>query len=197
MGLAISPVTAEQMIRLLGLLWKWNRTYNLTAVTDPQQMVFRHLLDSLALLPYLQDNGPVLDVGTGAGFPGLPLAMVLHARRFDLLDSRGKKTRFVHHATAQLKLPNVRVIHGRVEHHQHAGGYNAIISRAFSSLAKLIECTAHLGNSSSRIFALKGRYSEQELLAIPAGYGIDRRIPLRIPGIETERSLIIISRDTD
>lgn len=191
LDLELPDGTGEKLIRLLELLHRWNQTYNLTAIRHSEQMVGRHLLDSLAVLPHLRGE-TYLDVGTGPGFPGLPLALALPNCQFDLLDSALKKTRFVLHAVANLNIENVRVVNRRVEQFVNPLGYDAILSRAFSSLAKLVECTSHLTKKSSRLFALKGRDNEDERQNLPEGYRVEKQLKFQVPGVEAERSLIVI-----
>lgn len=195
LGLTLPPGAESRLLALLGHLRQWNRTYNLTSIREPEEMLRRHLLDSLAVVPHIRGNR-VLDVGTGPGFPGLPLAIALPDVQFDLLDASLKKTRFVLHAAANLGLGNVSVVQQRVEKYRCDGGYDMICSRAFSSLGKLVESTAHLCADATRILALKGRCDEAELAGLPAGYRIEQQVNLNIPGLAAERWLIVITRNT-
>lgn len=189
MGLAYAPQTPGLLLELLGLLRKWNRVYNLTSIKTPEQMVRLHLLDSLSLLPYLSGER-VLDVGTGAGFPGLPLAILARQKKFTLLDSNAKKTRFVQQAAIELGLDNVRVHHGRIEAFLPPHGYDCILVRAFAGLPAIVGETARLLNPGGVILAQKGKKPDREIGELE---NVDARVfPLTIPGIEAERHLIVM-----
>jgi len=185
---------AEQaaLLKYLGLLMKWNRAYNLSAVRDPALMVRRHLLDSLAILPWL-GSGPVLDVGTGAGLPGMALAIARPALQFSLLDSNRKKTRFVQQAVSELGLANVEVVHCRVEQLDRQRHYACIVARAFSTLADLIEATASLLAPTGRCLAMKGVDPRPELTALPSSVAHEI-IRLEVPGEAARRHLVIMHR---
>ena len=189
-GLALPPGIEPQLFEFLRLLEKWNRTYNLTAVRDPEQMVARHLLDSLAVLPYVR--GPrVLDIGTGAGLPGIPLALALPETHFTLLDSNAKKTRFVTQAVHALGLANVSVVQARAEKFQPAEKFATLLARAFASIPDMLVATRHLCAPGGRWLAMKGVFPQEELAAIPAEFAAQAR-PLRIPGLEAARHVVII-----
>lgn len=180
--------------RLLGyvdLLHKWNRTYNLTAVRKPELMVTRHLLDSLVINPYLQ-AGRILDVGTGAGLPGIPLALVRPEDDFYLLDSNSKKTRFVTQAVSELEINNVTVVKSRVEEFQPGVVFNTIMSRAFSTLANMVNGTRHLLDPKGVLLAMKGVYPVAEVDDLPVGVELSNNIELKVPGLDAERHLLII-----
>lgn len=186
------PATAGQRTRLLDflhLLRKWNRVYNLTSITDVADMVRLHLLDSLALLPYLGGK-QVLDVGTGAGLPGIPLALLAPARDFTLLDSNAKKTRFVRQAAIELGLANVRVEHTRIEHYRPAQGFDTVLTRAFASLSGIVGETSRLLNPGGVILAQKGKLPAEEINALE-NVNVET-FALDIPGIDAERHLIAI-----
>lgn len=188
--LALPSDVAPRLLEFLRLLEKWNQAYNLTAVRDPEQMVARHLLDSLAVMPYVR--GPrVLDVGTGAGLPGLPLALALPATHFTLLDSNAKKTRFVTQAAHALGLTNVSVVQMRAEKFQPAEKFTTLLTRAFASIPDMLAATRHLCAPGGRWLAMKGVFPQEELAAIPAEFTAQVR-PLRIPGLEVARHVVII-----
>ena len=180
----------------LQLLNKWNSAYNLTAVRDPDEMVSRHLLDSLSVLPYVEgDNW--LDVGSGGGMPGIILAIMRPQSRFTLLDSNGKKTRFLTQARMELKLTNLEVINSRVEAYAPDLPFDGIVSRAFSSLADFTNLTRHLGTDSTRWLAMKGLYPEDELAALPVDFEVEQSAQLAVPGCQGSRHLLILRRSRD
>lgn len=189
--LSLPAQAQQQLLDYLALLQKWNRAYNLTAVRDPAAMVSRHLLDSLAVAPHLQGEY-FADVGTGAGLPGIPLAIALPDKRFTLIDSNGKKIRFVTQAIAELKLPNVTARQCRVEDWQPQPRCDGVLSRAFASLADMAQGCEHLLAPGGALLALKGAYPVEELSALPERYKVDACLPLQVPGEAGERHLIII-----
>jgi 16S rRNA (guanine527-N7)-methyltransferase len=164
---ALDDAGRDRLIAFLALLAHWNRAYNLTAVRDPLEMVPRHLLDSLAVLPWVT-RGPVLDAGTGAGLPGIPLAVARPALQFTLLDSNGKKTRFVRQVVLELGLSNVEVVHSRLEAYRPGPKFATITARAVASLSELCDSCAHLAAADARLLALKGRLPEPEIAALTA-----------------------------
>ncbi|KTD52050.1 glucose inhibited division protein B GidB [Legionella quinlivanii] len=186
LGLSVSP---EPLLNYLMLLQKWNKAYNLTAIRDLPAMLSKHLLDSLAISPWLQ--GPrLIDVGTGAGLPGIPLAIAHPHLQVSLLDSNGKKIRFLQEVKRQLDLSNIEIIESRVENYKPATGFDTVISRAFSDLSQMISWTKHLLASGGIWLAMKGRYPEIELSTIDQGYKV---IPYSVPGLDGERCCIIIA----
>ncbi|MDE2089413.1 MAG: 16S rRNA (guanine(527)-N(7))-methyltransferase RsmG [Gammaproteobacteria bacterium] len=194
LGLALPPEAPARLLRYLELLARWNRVYNLTAVRDPQQMVTRHLLDSLAVMPYVR--GPrVLDVGSGAGLPGIPLALALPDVEFVLLDSSAKKTRFLIQAVSELRLDTVSVERARVEDYRAARGFDTVVARAVSSLTELVARGGPLCARDGRILALKGAAPKEELAALPAGYRSAGIYPLHVPGLARERHLVWVVPD--
>lgn len=190
-GLYVDEATQSKLLDYVALLHKWNRAYNLTAVRKPELMVSRHLLDSLVVQPYLQP-GRILDVGTGAGLPGIPLALIRPDDAFVLLDSNSKKTRFITQAVAELGLQNVTVVQSRVEDYQPDQLFNTIISRAYSTLANMIAGTRHLLAEDGVFFALKGVYPVAEIDELPADMQLVQSYPLYVPGLDAERHLVII-----
>jgi 16S rRNA (guanine527-N7)-methyltransferase len=193
MQIEAEPELVQQFIRLLRLLDKWNRAFNLTAVRDPAEMVARHILDSLSARPFLAGVS-VLDVGTGAGFPGLPLALLEPQRHFTLLDSGGKKIRFVRHVLGELVLDNVIVEHLRVEAFEPADLYDAVISRAFSSLGEYVRRCGHLVATGGYLLAMKGRYPDAELAGLPSAWEIVDVARLEVPGLAGDRHMVIMQR---
>ena len=189
LGIALDAEAQHKLLDYLALLHKWNKVYNLTAVRDPQQMVSHHLLDSLAVLPHLW-AGHWLDVGCGAGLPGLVLAVARPDWQFALLDSNSKKTGFVQQAVIELGLCNVSVHCERVEGWQPVERFDGIISRAFSELGEFLRSTRHLMAQHGRWAAMKGA-PQQELAGVPDGCRVERVIPLRVPGLDAARSLVI------
>ncbi len=189
-SLELTATTNQQskLLTLLEQLIKWNKAYNLTAIKDPMEGLTLHLLDSLAVVPYIRQQS-ILDVGTGAGFPGLPLAIMLPRVKFTLLDSNSKKIRFIRQLIHLLDLNNVHVIHSRVEllREEH---YEGIISRAFASIADMLEMTEHLLGENGRWLAMKGQYSDQEIADLSEKAQQIARHTLKIPGLSAERCLI-------
>lgn len=183
---------AAPLLKYLGELVIWNKAYNLTSVREPAEMVTRHLLDSLAVQPHV--SGRVVDVGAGAGLPGIPLAIVNPALQVTLLDSNGKKTRFLRHAQRQLALTNVEVVEARAEAFERAPGFDVVISRAFASLGEFLKLTARLGGDRGRWLAMKGKLDAKELADVPPGFRVEQEIQLNVPGLDEARHLIIAIR---
>ena len=172
-------------------LHKWNQIHNLTSIRDPFQMLSKHIIDSLAVSPYLQ--GPnILDVGTGAGLPGLPLALTHPQYRFALLDSNGKKTRFLTHVIQTLMIANVDIIPLRVEKYHPKNCFNSIVSRAFSQLNEFLDKTRHLCCENGIFLAMKGQYPAEEIAAIDADFKLLDTKDLQIAGLDQKRHLLII-----
>lgn len=189
-GLATQqPQQLEQLVQYLELLQRWNKAYNLTAVRDADEMVVRLILDSLSIADYIAGER-VLDVGTGAGLPGLILAVTQPQRQFTLLDSNGKKTRFLEHVVDELKLQNVQVIQTRIERWQPPHCFNTIVTRAFAKTAIILELTQHACCSTGRFLAMKGVYPGQELLEIPKKFTVCAVHHLQVPKLVAERHLV-------
>ena len=182
----------ENLAAHLELIEKWNRVHNLTAVRDTQQMVALHLLDSLALLPHLRDAKSVIDVGTGPGFPGVPLAIARPGTRFTLLDSSHKKCAFLEQAKAELGLANVTVVCGRVEEYRPAERYDIVVSRAFADLADFINQSQHLAAPGGRFLAMKGVYPFDEIARVPASHRVAEVVELAVPTLEAKRHLVLL-----
>jgi 16S rRNA (guanine527-N7)-methyltransferase len=187
--LGIDEAHAPALLDYLAELEKWNAAYNLTAIRDPREMVTRHLLDSLVLCPYVK--GPLLDVGSGAGLPGIPLAIVLPQLRVTVLDSNGKKVRFLRHAVRALKLGNVEVVEARVEDYRPERLFAGVTSRAFAALGDFFRLTAHLLAADGQWLAMKGKLDDSETQDLPAGVGIVDTKPLTVPGLAEARHLIV------
>lgn len=187
----------QLLLQYLGLLIKWNKAYNLTAVRNPDEMVSRHLLDSLSVVPYVQLYGDNwLDVGSGGGMPGIPLAILFPERKFTLLDSNGKKTRFLTQVKLELQLDNLEVIHSRAEAFNPELAFSGIISRAFSSLADFSNWTRHLGDLQTRWLAMKGVHPDDELQALPEDFRLNSCQILKVPGCQGQRHLLILQRQS-
>jgi 16S rRNA (guanine527-N7)-methyltransferase len=187
--IALDPDIQAKLLQYLVLLQKWNKVYNLTAIHEPRRMVSYHLLDSLAVMPYLWPK-KWLDVGCGAGLPGLVLAIARPDWQFSLLDSNSKKTSFVQQAIIELGLQNAKVYCARVEDWKPAERFDGIISRAFTELGKFLCSTRHLANRNGRWVAMKGA-PEQELAGVPDECRVEQIIPLQVPGLGAARSLVI------
>lgn len=194
LGLELDAARQQQLLAFLALLNKWNRAYNLTAVREPRQMVSRQLLDSLSILPYVTTDH-LLDVGAGGGLPGIPLAIALPHKRFTLLDSNSKKTRFLTQCVLELGLENVDIIHGRAESCDPAVRYRQISSRAFTALDNLVAWCGHLLADEGEFLAMKGQFPDDEVAALPAGWQVTSRQSLSVPGSDGDRHLLVIGRD--
>ncbi|MCB2427073.1 16S rRNA (guanine(527)-N(7))-methyltransferase RsmG [Methylophaga pinxianii] len=181
------------LLDYLALLHKWNKVYNLTSVRDPQTMLTRHIMDSLSLIPYLQCNN-LLDVGSGAGLPGIPLAICFPQMAVTLLDSNIKKTRFLQQVKAELKLNNVTVVHGRVEQ-VTLPKFDVITARAFATIAEIIDLAARHCDDAGSLVLMKGVYPEQELAAVGSGFTLKDVIALNVPGDQAERHLVRLIKD--
>ncbi len=192
LGLSVSAPQQELLLDYLALLVKWNRAYNLTAVRDPAQMVTRHLLDSLAVAGCLPASR-VIDVGTGAGLPGVPLAVVFPDREFHLLDSNGKKARFLFQVKTALGLDNMTVHHARVESFHPEKAFDAVLSRAFASLEDMVAACRHLLSAKGRFLAMKGAYPDAELAAVDALCVVEAVHRLEVPGLHEQRHLVVLA----
>lgn len=189
--LALPETAITQLLQYLALLTKWNRAYNLTAVRDPAEMVARHLLDSLAVMPYVHGMH-CADIGTGAGLPGIPLAIAFPQKHFALIDSNGKKIRFVAQAIAELGLHNASAIQSRVESWQPLPLCDIVLSRAFATLADMAQACEHLLTEHGVMLAMKGIYPKEELSALPERFKVDACRTLEIPGEAGQRHLVEI-----
>lgn len=190
--------TAEQVTKLLdylALLVKWNKTYNLTSVRDPEEMLVKHLLDSLAILPYVQKTS-LVDVGSGAGLPSIPLAIMCPEMTFTSLDSNGKKTRFQFQAKTQLGLDNFTVTQVRAESFELPKQAEQIVSRAFASLKDFVELTQNFAAADTQWLAMKGVYPEDELLDLPQGFTCVQSYKLQVPQLNEQRHLLVLAQTT-
>jgi 16S rRNA (guanine527-N7)-methyltransferase len=186
--------TEEKFIHYLDLLAKWNKIYNLTSIRDPNDMVMLHILDSLSINPYLHGTR-ILDVGTGAGLPGIPLAIIQPEKKFTLMDSNSKKTRFLTQVVLELKLTNVEVIHSRCEDLRPEQPFDSILSRAFASLRVMLEATHHLVAKHGRFLAMKGVYPESEIQELQQGFKVLAVHKLVINGLAAERHLVCLAKE--
>lgn len=193
--LALAPDNEQQahLQHYLSLLQRWNKVYNLTAVRDPQAMLAVHLWDSLSVVPHVQ-AAHCLDVGSGAGLPGIPLAIMQPEHHFTLLDSNGKKTRFIRQAVLELELKNVTVVQDRVEQWLPEQTFTAIISRAFAALRDFIESSAQHLQADGRLYAMKGRHPQTEIADLPANWTVLAAHDLHVPALDAERHLIELGR---
>jgi 16S rRNA (guanine527-N7)-methyltransferase len=191
LGLALTPAQNERLIDYLDLLVRWNAVYNLTAVRDPAEMVTRHLLDSLAIAPLVR-GATLVDLGTGPGLPGIPLAILAPERAITLVDSNGKKIRFLREAVRVLGLTNARVEQARVE--DLRGQYDCITARAFAALGDILTWGGHLLAADGVCVAMKGVIDDSETSALPPGFRIEEIVPLGVPGLGAARHAVIIRR---
>lgn len=193
LDLYIEEHQLKQFVDFFELLIKWNKAYNLTAIRDPQEILIKHFLDSISIAPWVSGQR-VLDVGTGPGFPGIPLAILKPQQQFDLLDSNGKKTRFLLQVKQALNLTHVNIINARVEAFDLEQCYDQITTRAFSSLQQMLEVTGHLCCNNGQFVAMKGAYPEEELQHLPSGFEVQEVVRLEVPFLEAERCLVLIKK---
>ncbi len=188
----LNHLQVERLMRYLRLLRRWNRRYNMTAINEPAEVVSHHLLDSLSIAPYLQGNR-LIDVGSGAGLPGIPLAICFPARRFTLLDSNGRKARFLQQVGIELELFNVQVVNDRAELFDRKT-FDCVLLRAFGSLHKIVSMTSHLLADRGVILAMKGELTKVELSDVQENIKVQGIHPLQVPGVGGIRKLVILSR---
>lgn len=197
--LGLDPGLAAPLLDYLALLARWNRTYNLTAIRDPREMLVKHLLDSLAMHPFVDDiavdGGALADLGTGAGLPGIPLAIAKPGLRVALVESNGKKARFMREAVRKLGLgARVRVLESRIEAVDEPGAFDAITARALATLPLIVELGGHLLKPDGVLLAMKGAHPDDEIAALPAGWAVRASHRLTVPGLEAERHLVVVGR---
>jgi len=187
--LDVSDIQKKQLVQLVELLNKWNKAYNLTSVRDPKQMLVKHIMDSIVVSPHLQGDR-FIDVGTGPGLPGLPLAILNPDKQFVLLDSLGKRLRFIRQALLELGLKNVTTVQSRVEEYQPEEKFDVVLSRAFASLQDMLFWCKHLPNENGYFLALKGQFPKQEIDNLDKEFKFIESIPLSVPDLEGERCLV-------
>lgn len=192
MGIDLPEGAAAKLASYLALVEKWNRVHNLTAVRDTEQMVPLHVLDSLSILSHLQDASSLVDVGTGAGLPGIPLAIARPAMAVTLLDSSHKKTAFLQQAKTELALANVQVVCDRVESWNPERKFDVAVSRAFSDLADFVEQARHLLAPGGRLIAMKGVHPFDEIARIPSTHRVSQVLELTVPGLDAHRHAVFL-----
>lgn len=193
-GMALPDETQARLLQYLALIRKWNRVHNLTAMREPEMILIRHLFDSLAILPHITGSR-IVDVGSGAGLPGIPLALTRPEWQVVLLESNHKKAVFLQQARIELKLKNVEIVAERVENFRSASGFDTVISRAFSDLADFVKLSGHLTiEGGGRLAAMKGVYPHEELAQLPPPFVIENVFPVAVPGLEAKRHLVMIKR---
>lgn len=192
--LSLDAALAGPLLAYLALLHRWNRTYNLTAIRDPRDMVSKHLLDSLAMHPHVRDTATLADLGTGPGLPGIPLAIAIPSLQVTLVESNGKKARFLREAVRSLRLDNARVAESRAENLEEPAAYAAITARALATLPEILAVGGHLLAPAGRLLAMKGTRPDEEIAALPAGWSLEAIHPLSIPGLAAERHLVVVGR---
>ncbi|EBF0276450.1 16S rRNA (guanine(527)-N(7))-methyltransferase RsmG [Salmonella enterica] len=190
-GISLTDHQKTLLVAYVDMLHKWNKAYNLTSVRDPAEMVVRHILDSIVVAPYLQGQR-FIDVGTGPGLPGIPLAIVLPDAHFTLLDSLGKRVRFLRQVQHELRLENITPVQSRVEAYPSEPPFDGVISRAFASLNDMVSWCHQLPGEKGRFYALKGQLPEDEIASLPDEFSVEFVEKLRVPQLEGERHLVII-----
>jgi 16S rRNA (guanine527-N7)-methyltransferase len=193
LGVTLRGEEAARLLTLTEELARWNRSFNLTAITSPAAMVTHHLLDSRAVQPDLSGTR-IADAGTGAGFPGLPLAVCNRQRHFTLIDSTAKKVRFVSHAIERLKLVNATAVHARVESFKPAAPFDTVLARAFAPLPELLEKVTAICGPETRVLAMKGKWPKEELAALTAPWRVVSSRQLHVPGLDAARCVIVLAR---
>ncbi|MEB4677014.1 16S rRNA (guanine(527)-N(7))-methyltransferase RsmG [Enterobacteriaceae bacterium G50] len=190
-GISLTDHQKNQLVAYVDMLNKWNKAYNLTSVRDPNEMLIRHILDSIVVAPHLQGQR-FIDVGTGPGLPGIPLSIVRPESHFTLLDSLGKRVRFLRQVQHELKLENIAPVQSRVEEFPAEPPFDGVISRAFASLTDMVSWCKHLPAENGRFYALKGQRPDDEISLLPAEFSVENIVELHVPHLEGERHLVII-----
>lgn len=193
-ALQLDPALAAPLARYLALLLRWNATYNLTAIRDPREMVTKHLLDSLAMAPFVATVQTLADLGTGAGLPGIPLAIAVPGLRVVLVESAGKKARFMREAIRHLGLTNAEVAESRIEALDRPDEFTAITARALATLPQILTLGGHLLAPDGVLLAMKGTRPDDEIAGLPAGWTLREIHPLTVPGLGAERHLVVVGR---
>ncbi|WP_444959006.1 16S rRNA (guanine(527)-N(7))-methyltransferase RsmG [Microbulbifer sp. ZKSA002] len=193
MSVVLSDRQQDQLLEYLALFARWNSAYNLSAIRDPEQMLERHIIDSLSVVN-LCGEGSLIDVGSGGGLPGIPLAIVHPERAVTLLDSNGKKTRFLFQVASTLPLPNITVVNERVEAFVPEQPFAGVVSRAFASIEDMVNGSEHMLAPRGRFYAMKGKLPEDELSALPKGIKVEQVHRLSVPGCDGERHMIQLCR---
>lgn len=191
-GISLSDHQKNQLVAYVDMLHKWNKAYNLTSVRDPNEMLVRHILDSIVVAPSLEGER-FIDVGTGPGLPGIPLSIVRPDAHFTLLDSLGKRVRFLRQVQHELALTNITPVQSRVEDFPAEPPFDGVISRAFASLTDMVTWCHHLPGEAGRFYALKGQLPEEEIAQLPAPFSVASVVPLKVPQLAGERHLVIIT----
>lgn len=194
LGLNLEEDKIAKLVKYVELLDKWNKAFNLTAVRDPMEMVSRHILDSLSIISHI-DGDLLLDVGTGPGLPGIPIAICFPEKQLYLLDSNIKKTRFLTQCSIELGLPNIEVVHSRAEEFIPPQKFDMIVSRAFAPLKNIIGWCQHLLLPEGRFLAMKGPYPQEEIEELPPGFVLEQSMEVTIPGNDAERNLLFIAKN--
>ncbi|WP_338519552.1 16S rRNA (guanine(527)-N(7))-methyltransferase RsmG [Alteromonas gracilis] len=197
LSLELSNMQQQQLVDYVVMIDKWNKAYNLTSVRDPKQMMVKHILDSLAIVPYLSDSADenIIDVGTGPGLPGMPLAIAFPNKSFTLLDSLGKRVRFMTQCVHSLKLTNVTPVQSRVEEHNGEKPYDIVLSRAFASLKDMLHWCEHLVDSEGQFLALKGQFPQEEIDEVSDHFQVSRTENLTVPNLVGERHLVWLKKN--
>lgn len=190
-GISLTDHQKNQLVAYVNMLNKWNKAYNLTSVRDPNEMLVRHILDSIVVAPHLE-GARFIDVGTGPGLPGIPLSIVRPECQFTLLDSLGKRVRFLKQVQHELKLENITPVQSRVEEFPAEPPFDGVISRAFASLNDMVSWCHHLPGEQGRFYALKGVMPEEEIALLPSKYAVEKSVKLKVPQLTGERHLVII-----
>lgn len=193
-GISLTETQSERLLNYLSLLLKWNKAFNLTAITNPEEALNLHLLDSVSVSPAIAAYESLLDVGTGGGLPGIPLAILNPEKHFTLLDTNSKKTRFLKQVVYELGLKNVAVINQRVQDFDNQSGYACILSRAFACLSDMVQWTEHLLAEQGHWLAMKGQYPQQELEELPETVVLEKAQEVRLPGVNATRWFIYLKQ---